>query len=73
MTAISINTGFITIELPRHRSPALRRLALRAGIRLLAFSGARPPIREHSEQARVIEIEKALRTTREQWRYGFVQ
>jgi hypothetical protein len=73
MTAISISTGLITIELAERRTPALRRLALRAGIALLTFSGARASNRGHSEQARVIETDRAVRRTHEQLRYGFVQ
>jgi hypothetical protein len=73
MTAISVTTGLITIELSARRTPALRRLALRAGIVLLTFSGARASNRDHGQQARAIETETAVRRTHEQLRYGFVQ
>lgn len=73
MTAIGIDTGMITIQLPRRRTPVLRRLALSAGLALLTWSGARASARGHDEQARAIETEDAVRRTHEQLRYGFVQ
>lgn len=73
MTAIGIDTGMITIQLPRRRTPVLRRLALNAGLALLTWSGARAAAHGHEEQALRIENENAVRRTHELLRYGFVQ
>lgn len=73
MTAVTMSTGMITIQLPRRRTPVLRRLALSAGLALLTWSGARASVSGHDEQARLIATENAVRRTRDGFRYGFVQ
>lgn len=73
MTAVTMNTGMITIQLPRRRTPVLRRLALNAGLALLTWSGARAAGHGHDEQALRLETETAMRRIHEQLRYGFVQ
>ncbi len=73
MSAVTIDTCMITIQLPRRRTHVLRRLAMGAGIALLTWSGARAEAPGHDEHARLLATENAVRRTRDGFRYGFVQ
>ena len=59
MSAVTIDTCMITIQLPRRRTHVLRRLAMGAGIALLTWSGARADYHDRLSQWMAWRLEQA--------------